>query len=247
MLMNPLSVIRRPRLAAPLSALLATLFFSSCESPLSDVEITDPGTLITTFSVDRTMLDDGTVNTGLSATLLDKNLASIELKNGQVKVNGQEMSVYELLNISTYHIPEATVSLNTQYNFEVVLANGESYAGTVMTPDKTFTSFTVPTNATRDSDLTISWQDVYVYDEFIITTDLTSPTGAVVGPQFTLTPEQMHAGSFVIPKSTFATPEGITSVKIALVGVEYGTIDSKFHSGSGTLSRMRVEKNVTFN
>lgn len=244
--MNPLST-KSTLLTATLFSVATSLLFSSCESPLSDVEITDPGTLITTFSADRTMLDDGTVNTALSATLLDKNLASIELKNGQVKVNGQQMSVYEILNISTYHIPEATVSLNTEYNFEVVLANGQSYAGTVTTAGKTFTSFTVPTNATRDSDLTVSWQDVYVYDEFIITTDLTSSTGTVVGPRFTLTPDQMQAGSFVIPKSTFATPEGITSVKIALVGVEYGTIDSKFHTGSGTISRMRVEKNVTFN
>ena len=244
--MNPLST-KPSRLTAALPAVAIILFFGSCESPLSDVEITDPGTLITTFAVDRTMLADGTVNTALSATLLDKNLASIELKNGHVKVNGQQMSVYELLNITTYHIPDATVSLNTQYNFEVVLANGQSYAGAIMTPDKTFTSFTAPTNATRDSDLTISWQDVYAYDEFIVTTDLTSPTGTVVGPEFTLTAQQMQTGSFVIPKSTFATPEGITGVKIALIGVEHGTIDSKFHSGSGTISRMRVEKNVSFN
>lgn len=81
----------------------------------------------------------------------------------------------------------------------------------------------------------------------IISLNLTSPAGTVPGPTFNLTPEQMQAGSFVIPKSNFATPQGITSVGITLTGVVYGTINSKFRSGSGTISRMRVEKKVSFN
>jgi hypothetical protein len=57
----------------------------------------------------------------------------------------------------------------------------------------------------------------------------------------------METGSFVIPKSNFATPAGITSATITLSGARYGTIDSKFRDGSSTISRMRVEKKVTFN
>src|SRR5687767_5324092 len=161
--MNPL-LAKHSRRAATLFAVAIPLFFSSCESALSDMEITDPSLLHTTFVAERALLDNGTVLYSLHANLFDKNLASIELKNGQVKVNGQQMSVTELLNISTYHIPGATVGLNTDYNFEVVLANGESYAGTVTTQEKTFTTLTVPSTSTANSDLTISWQDVYVHD-----------------------------------------------------------------------------------
>lgn len=223
------------------------LFFSSCESSLNDIEITDPGVLQTHFVVERTLLNDGTVLGALNATILDKNLASVELKNGHVKVNGQQMSLTEILNVSTYYIPSATVNLNTNYNFEVVLANGQSHSGTVTTQQKTFTSVTVPSNASVNNDLVISWQDVYVHDELIISVNLTSPSGTVPGPTFNLTPAQMEQGSFVIPKSNFATPQGITSATITLTGVEYGTIDPKFSTGSGTISRMRVEKKVTFN
>jgi hypothetical protein len=33
------------------------------------------------------------------------------MKNGQVIVDGQQMSIMEILNISSYRIPSATVSL----------------------------------------------------------------------------------------------------------------------------------------
>jgi len=232
---------------ATLLALAFTLFFSNCDSPLSDVEVTDPSLLQTNFIVERALLNDGTVLGALQTTLFDKNLASVELKNAQVKVNGQQMSVTEILNIKTYNIPSAIVNLNTGYDFEVVLADGKSYGGSITTQAKTFTSVTVPSNPSKDNDLTISWNDVYAHDALIITLNLTSPAGTVPGTTFTLTSSQMQAGTFVIPKSNFATPAGITSVLITLTGVKYGTIDSKFRSGSGTISRMRVEKKVTFN
>lgn len=243
--MNPLS--KRARLVTALTASAIAFTFTSCESPLSDVEITDPGTLMTTFAVERSLLDNGTVLNSLQATLLDKNLASVQLKNGHVKVNGQEMSVAEVLNISTYYVPSATVNLSTNYDFEIVLANGDSYPGTVTTPAKAFSAVTAPATSTADSDLTISWDDPQVYDEFLISLGLTSPSGTVAGTTFSLTPEQMAAGSFVIPKSSFATPAGITSVTVTLLGIDYGTIDSKFRNGSATVSRMRAEKKISFN
>jgi hypothetical protein len=241
-----MQLAKHARLTATSLALVITLFFSNCDSALSDVDITDPGLLQTHFVVERTMLDDGTVLAGLQTTLLDKNLATVVLNNGQVRVNGQQMSVAEILNISTYHIPSATVNLNTKYDFEVILADGKNYTGTVTTPPKTFTSVTVPSDASVNNDLTISWNDVYAHEILMITVNLTSPAGTVAGPIFTLTPEQKAAGSFTIPKSNFATPAGITSVLITLTGANYGTVDSKFRSGSATISRMRVEKKVTF-
>jgi hypothetical protein len=228
-------------------ALVFTLFFSNCDSPLSDVDVTDPGLLITHFTVERALLNDGTVLGALQTTFFDKNLASVELKNAQVKVNGQQMSMTELLNIKTYYIPSATVNLNTGYDFEVVLSNGQGYSGSVTTQAKTFTALTVPSSPSKDSDLTISWNDVYVHDELIISLGLTSPAGTVAGGTFNLTTAQMQAGTFVIPKSNFATPSDITSITITLTGVKYGSIDSEFRSGSATISRMRVEKKVTFN
>jgi hypothetical protein len=244
--MNPL-LAKHSRQAVTFFAFATSLLFSNCESALSDVEITDPGLLQTYFVVERTLQDNGTVLSSLHTTIFDKNLASVEIKDGHLKVNGQQMSVAEILNISTYYIPDATVNLNTTYNFELVLPNGQSHSGTVTTQEKTFTSVTVPSTASVDSDLTISWQDVYLHDDLIISVNLTSPAGTVAGPTFSLTDAQMQEGSFVIPKSSFATPEGITSATITLTGAKYGTIDSQFRSGSATISRMRVEKKVTFN
>ena len=235
------------RYAATVFAVLSATCLSNCESALSDIEVTDPSVLQTHFVVERSLLENGTVLSALQTTILDKNLASVKLKNGQVKVNGQQMSIAEILNVSTYHLPAATVNLDTDYNFEIVLANGQSHTGKVRTPQKTFTSVTTPTSSAADSDLTISWQDVYVHDELIISLNLTSPAGTVPGATFTLTPAQMEAGSFVIPKSNFATPSGITSVTVTLTGVEYGATDPAFRDGSVTISRMRVQKKIVFN
>lgn len=225
---------------------MAATTFTSCESALSDVEITDPSLLRTTFVVERSILDDGSMSGSLHATIFDKNLASVELKNGHVSVNGQKMSVTEILNISTYHIPGASVELNKNYEFEVVLPNGEAHTGSVTTQPKAFTALTVPTDPSKDNDLTISWQDTYAHDDLVISVGLNSPTGNHAGPTFTLTPAQMEAGSFVIPKSAFATPADITSATITLSGAKYGTIDPKFRTGSVTISRMRLEKKVEF-
>lgn len=238
---------QRSGYAATFFALATTLFFSNCESALNDIEITDPSVLQTHFVVERSVLSDGTVLNALTSTILDKNLASVELKNGHVKVNGQQMSVAEILGISTYHIPSANVNLNTDYNFEVVLPNGQSHTGTVKSQAKAFTSVTAPATSNASSDLTISWQDVYVHDDLIISLNLTTPSATVPGATFELTDAQMQAGTFVIPKSSFSATPNITSVTITLTGAKYGTIDSKFRSGSATISRMRVEKKVAFN
>ncbi len=238
---------KKLRHVATLFALGSTVVLSSCESPLSDVEITDPGLLQTHFVVERALLQDGSVIASLNTTILDKNLASVELKNAHVKVNGEEMSTTELLNITTYYIPSASVNLNTAYNFEVILSDGQSYGGSVTTPGKTFTSVSVPSNPGINEDLTVSWDDVHVYEGLTISLNLTSPAGTVPGATFTLTEAQMEQGSFVIPKSNFATPAGITSIMITLTGFDYGTINSGFRSGSATISRMRAEKKVTFN
>jgi hypothetical protein len=111
---------------------------------------------------------------------------------------------------------------------------------------KKFTAVTVPATASASNDLTISWQDIYVHDALIISMNLTSPAGTVPGPTFELTTAQMQAGTFVIPKSAFASTPGITSAMITLTGAKYGTIDAKFRTGSSTISRMRIEKKVTF-
>jgi hypothetical protein len=235
------------RRVATLLALGSTFVLSSCESPLSDVEITDPGLLQTHFVVERALLQDGSVIASLHTTIFDKNLASIELKNAHVKVNGEEMSTTELLNITTYYIPSASVNLSTDYNFEVILSDGQSYDGSVTTPGKAFTSVTVPSSPSINEDLTVSWEDAYVYEGLTISLNLTSPAGTVPGATFTLTDTQMQQGFLVIPKSNFATPAGITSITITLTGFNYGTIHSGFRSGSTTISRMRAEKKVTFN
>ena len=220
--------------------------FTGCDSALSDVEITDPSLLQTHFVVERSLQHDGSVLESLRANIFDKNLASVELKNGHIKVNGEQMSETEILNISTYHIPGADVELNTQYEFELVLANGNVHKGIVTTQPKAFTALVVPADPAVDSDMTISWQDTYVHDDLIVSISLTTASGSVPGPTFTMTDEQMEAGTFTIPKSAFATPQGVTGATITLAGAKYGTIDPKFRTGSATISRMRVEKKVTF-
>lgn len=237
--------MKRPlRVAAGFS--LAVIFFSSCDRELSDMEVTDPSVLQPYFAVEHSILADGSEVNKITASIIDRNLKNITIKNGYVTVNGQQMSILHTQNLSTYHIPTATVDLNTNYTFEIVLPDGQRYSGDVTSQEKAFTSVAVPVAASPNNDLRVSWQDVYIHDQMMITVNVTSPLGTVVGGRYELTTAEMSSGTFVIPKTAFQSPPGATSAMITIMGVKYGTIDPKFRPGSATVSRMRIEKRVTF-
>lgn len=103
-----------------------TALLIACSSPLSDLEVTDPDLLHPTFTVEKTINDGGNSNNSITAYIADKNGASVELKNGTVKCNGDAMK-YTLLNYQG----EGKVKSGKTYEFEVVLPNESSYKGTV--------------------------------------------------------------------------------------------------------------------
>jgi hypothetical protein len=211
------------------------------------VEITDPSVLQPHFTVQRTLLTSGGTSETIQTVIFDKNLAYVEIKNGQLKVNGQVMRLNTVLGIPTYSLTSPSVNVNTPYTFEIVLPDGNSYSGTVTTAAKTFVSLSAPATSNAQSDLEISWQEIYLHDEMEISLIFTTATGTVTGPVIPLAQDQVMDGSFTIPKSNFATPTGITSVLITLTGKENGTTDPKFRNGSEAKALISIQKSVEFN
>lgn len=102
----------------------AVLF--ACSSPLSDLEVTDADLLHPKFTVEKTINEGGNTNNSILAYIGDKNGASVELKNGKVICNGEEMK-YSLLNYQG----EGKIKSGKTYEFDVVLPNETSYKGSV--------------------------------------------------------------------------------------------------------------------
>lgn len=224
-----------------------SLLFTSCESELSDVEITEPGLLRPFFQVGYTMSNDGAVSSYLTTTVFDKEnkLFGIELKNGQVKVNGDPMKVtYTTLLKPTYSIPVPNVNLDTEYIFEIVLPDKQRYAAKVKTPPKTFAAITVPSTSSADKDLTISWGDIGVHDDITIAVTINKDSAST--KYIDVKKAQVASGSYTIPKSTFAKPRVIFSVMIKVISKIEGTVDSRFTKGSSVIASTSVEKHVVF-
>ncbi len=136
-------------------SLIIGLLLVSCDSPLSDIEINDPSLINCVFTIERT-IENGSESEYATAILTDKNLGLVQLKNGSVKVNNQNLGYYGFTK--TYH-SDIQVELNTQYTFTVVLANGEEYSSSVITPANDFGNVGLPNEVTINSDVPITWTD----------------------------------------------------------------------------------------
>lgn len=141
----------------PITHIFVLLFaITACDSPLSDVALTDPYLINASFLVQQTYTDEGMRSEEVSATLLDKNGGNIELKEGYVFVNDAEM-VYKgrLRNYES----DIEITNATKYVFDVVLADGESYVTEISTPVNYFGTVTVPGIITLSGDIEVSWTE----------------------------------------------------------------------------------------
>lgn len=138
-----------------LCSLVLILFFA-CDSPLSDLAITDPSVIRANFSIKKTFTPDGVIFEEVSANLNDKHGSSIELKEGEVLVNDQKMAYKG--RIQNYE-SNILVESDTPYLFDVVLADGQSYKTEIKTPSNFFGTVNVPIKISINDDLVLSWSD----------------------------------------------------------------------------------------
>lgn len=231
-------------IAAGISAILC-----SCESPLSDTEITNPGLLAPVISVERTQSKDGTIEHEYTCYLYDKSLQLVQLKNGSVSVNGAPMPHKKGLLGSYYSTTASSVpyALSTKYTFTITLADQKGYTASVTTQDALLNNFTAPSEVVHTNAMQVSWSGHDPKAELSIEILSHFRTDTSTGSQFKSFVLPVNIGTtYQIPPSQYLADMGTTtSVDLVLNSEITGTIDSRFKNGRKIMSVQRIGRSVT--
>lgn len=217
------------------------LICSSCmqDSPLSDVEISDPSLIQPSISLYRTRDNSGILKTRIEVFLFDKNLNSVELKKGRVLVNGYVMQVKELpLTGGPYYTIDASllkVELNKLYTFIIELADGKAYQGSVSTQETDIFELVLPKSYSRQNNMQISWLGHDISSDLKIELTCNYQTDIRSGQtnnSFTPKQQERSQGLYMIPSSYFNQEEGIYKATVTVTSKTTGVIDSRFRTYS---------------
>ena len=141
---------------AKIKWLFLSPLFLGCSSPLEEIEVHDFDLIRATFNVIKEISSEGVVTDLIELQISDKNYKGFELKNGSITVNGQPMTYKNKPLINAYY-SNLEISPNTQYEFVVTLANGDSAKSTITTPEMPIRSITFAESITLGEDYFITW------------------------------------------------------------------------------------------
>ena len=236
------------------SSLLFFILITGCtqDSPLSDLDLTDPGLIKPDIKISRSIYTTGTTTFSHTVWIYDKNDNSVNIQNGKVSINNVELSLKKaVLSNAPYYSIDPAYSLpfefNKIYTCDIVLSDGKVYSSTVKSRSADIDSFVVPSTHDRTKDLLLEWEPVDPNENIDISmfynfrTDTSSGTGArdiqIPNPQ---------SGMALIPKSYFDASTHITDATFTLESNIYGTTDDHFRSGSKISFIINISKKTTF-
>lgn len=225
-----------------------SFFLASCESSLSDEEISNPSVISPQIIVSKDRDYRGLVSYTYECVLADKGGARVALKNGSVAMNSTQMILTKDLIGSYYTLTTKYVPyvLGAAYTFKVQLANGASYDAVVTNPVVDLSALAAPQNVSPSSNIFLQWAGIdsnvtmslslKIYYRlngeekfFIRTIDVPDPKAA----KFTLTPAQYLSSA----GSTYG-------VEITLIAEIEGTVDWRFGRTRKAVARQSVSKLV---
>ncbi len=202
------------------------------ESPLSDVPISEPSVIRVLAEADRDNGSTNAVSSLLMVTLYDKHDEFIEIKNGQVSVNGLSMTY---CGFGQYIRTNETVSPDASYTFVVSLSDGSQYSCNVHTP-KELRELTVPAQYDRKSNLVITWQ---TSDPEAVTTLIVK--GDTVQTQYRVA---SGAGTFTLQPSALTRFHSGQTLKVKVLEVRTGHVDVGFMSTSSATASFSISRNM---
>ena len=101
-------------------------------SPLSDVEISDPGLISPEITLTQSISESGRIETKLIVFLNDDNNNSIDLLKGGVSLNGTPLGVrtgsFGEGDAPYYSLDGIQLLPKTKYSFQITLADDKSYS-----------------------------------------------------------------------------------------------------------------------
>ncbi len=226
---------------------------SSCSSPLSDTNVTDPSLLEPRLAIRKAITTSGAITIEYLADIYDKNLNLVTLQNGNVRIGNYQMNQRaNLLGGIEYYLTgesEVSFSLNKTYSFTLTLSDGSTYNGSVTSQTDDLVRFDVPSIQSRTQSINVTWSSTDPNAEMWIQMATRYKTDSSQGVAYqTLRIANPAAQSYTITPSQFSTAEGTAyEVDLTLVSEMKGTIDPRFRSGSGTVCDMSIDRVVKLN
>ncbi len=246
-------IMTRPNTCSAIALFMGGLLFVSCNSPLSDTNVTDSSLIQPVFVVAKSVDNNGARSVDYSVDIYDKNANLVTLQNGGVKLNGYQMNIKpDLIGGEFYDLSgesELRFTAGTTYTFSVTLADGSQYNGTVQSQSVDLYEFDVPSAQSRTQDLIVRWRDTDPSSRMTIELTVYSRTDSSEGnSSTTLDIPNPQAGIFTIPATQLSTNQGTTyKADVTLISEKSGSVDPHFMSGSAALSRLTYTRTVALN
>ncbi len=219
----------------------------SCQSPLSNTDITDPSTLQPQIQVIKSTDSTGSMY-NYRADIYDRQSRYVELKDGGVSVNGEQLILVRSL-LGSYYLTDDHIvkyQFNTKYNFIVTLSDGSQYTASVTTPSTELSNFFAPSEQVKTQNMRVSWTnpDTGATMYFMLTIYFKTDTSAGVQSNKVSIPNP-RLGTFDLTPSDFVATQGTsTAVDITLNSEDQGQIDSRFYFSSRAYSHQMITKSV---
>ena len=217
-------------------------------SPLSDVEVSDPGLISPEITLTQSISESGRTETKLIVYLNDDNNNSIDLLKGGVALNGTPLGVrtgsFGEGDAPYYSLDGVQLIPKTKYSFQITLADDRSYSCIVTSPKQLISGVTVPEYHNMNRPLTVSWNKFSADKRFNCVLEISSD--GELKKEIDLNSSDVRSGKYVIGSSVLReinTGERSDFV-IALTSTNSGKIDPKFDGGSIKIIQT-ISKQVT--
>lgn len=210
---------------------VGALVWCSCSSPLSDVPISEPSVLRAVAVAERDIGVTNGITSFLQLSLRDKHEEWVELKEGNVTVNGLAMS-YD--GWGSY-VRNDAVQPDANYTYKITLSDGSKYSCQVHTP-KDLHQFDVPSEYDRKSPLTLTWQESDGAAQARI--DL-----ADASQTFSYYP-YASAGSYTLQPSAFDKFQAGATIRVTLTFTTNGSADPRLMSTSTAYGSFSISRNL---
>jgi hypothetical protein len=208
------------------------------ESPLSEVEISDPALISPRFTLRTTKnLPGGDSIFSVQAELFDGNGERIELLYGYVTINGLPLRAFNDYSSTTYHLVSSSIRIlpDSLYTFTVKLSDGQTYSSSLRTPKTNLLTATV----SQASDiLTLAWTGNSTENvTFTYYTEKTNPGDEdfPTAHEKTFAPSGGNTGSVELPKGRVFTGEYRASVTMQ------GSVHPAFRAGGWIRNVSEIE------
>ncbi len=229
--------------------LLPLLFLLSCvrESPLSDVVLDNPALIAPSLQLSSEKDMNGNVTQKIEAWLYDRNVNSFELKGGNLKLNGNPMSLkradspVEENGVPYYDCSAIkSISYGQEYKLDVALSNGASHSVSVKAPSAPL-NLQTPDSFDPTQGFTINWNPGLGLEKMTLNMKRHMDTGqsemlfSISIPEASLSQGNYKIGSDKIMEDSDDLEGNITKLDLTLTGVHTSSAkaDPAFHENAG--------------